>query len=228
MSGTRKSLWLVSILLVAALVACSDDDTGTPGPDPSETEITADRCLVWLHGRSGTGAEPVEHPDHVELSPTGNDTADGGFQWLYDTDENFREATTRIEEWIDHVECTDVVVHGFSNGAAFASSLWCNGESFDGRLRGVVVDDPVTDEAVLDCAPPADVPAALYWTGALTEAQPGTPCADIGYTCSGDVVLGINNYAAELGVAVQPSPHSGHDAHREAPELLEWLLGSSM
>lgn len=118
-----------------------------------------------------------------------------------------------------------MVLHGFSNGAAFTASLYCSGESFEGRLRGVVIDDPVTDEAVHDCDPPAGVPAALYWTGSLTEAQPGVRCEDIGYTCSGEVILGIDAYATELGVEVQASPHTDHTAFPDAPELLEWLLG---
>lgn len=218
-------LLVIWIGLVVSVVACGNDgEAGPTGPDPSQIDMTAERCLVRLHGRSETGADPVEHRDHAELSPTGNDAVDGGNQWLYDTAEHRSEALDSVEAWIDQVGCTDVVLYGFSNGGGFAGSLFCGGESFDGRLRGVVVDDPVTDEAVVDCDPPTGVPVALYWTGALTEAQPGARCDDIGYTCSGDVVLGIDAYAEALGTEAQASPHATHTAFEEAPELLEWLL----
>lgn len=206
------------------LVGCSDGADTRSGPEPSDTDVTAERCLVRMHGRSETGAEPVEHADHVELAPTGNDTSGEGHQWLYDTEEHRGQAMGRVEAWIDRVQCNDVVLYGFSNGAAFVASLYCRGESFDGRLRGVVIDDPVTDEAVVDCEPPEGVPAALYWTASLTEAQPGVLCADIGYTCAGDLILGVDAYADELGVDVQASPHTDHTAFQDAPELLEWLV----
>lgn len=219
---------MAAVAMMATLASCSDDTaTRSSGPDPEDTDLTADRCLVRLHGRSDTGADPVEHSDHVELSPTGNGRAGEGHQWLYDNVDHQSQATDRVEAWIDRVGCTDVVLYGFSNGAAFAGWLYCSGESFKGRLRGVVVDDPVTDEAVEGCEPPDGVPVALYWTGALTEAQAGTACDDIGFTCYGDLILGTDAYAEALGATPQPSPHDSHLPYRDAPELLEWLLDPS-
>ena len=58
----------------------------------------------------------------------------------------------------DAVEaCGPIIIDGFSNGASFAAAMYCHGETFDGRLQRVVVDDPVTDHAVDGCTPDPSV-----------------------------------------------------------------------
>jgi hypothetical protein len=62
-----------------------------------------------------------------------------------------------------------VVLSGFSNGASFVGKLVCSGETFGERLVGVVIDDPVPDLGVADCAPNSTVKTAPYWTGELAQ-----------------------------------------------------------
>ena len=115
------------------------------------------------------------------------------------------------------------MVHGFSNGASMAAALYCSGDDLDGRLVGVVVDDPVTDSATIGCAP-ADVPVTLYWTAALDDtAPPGTDCASIDWTCAGDTVRGIDAYAADLGIAPTTSPFDDHRWYVDSPVPFSWL-----
>lgn len=37
--------------------------------------------------------------------------------------------------------CSSVIVHGFSNGASAAASLFCGGETFGRRVEGYLIDD---------------------------------------------------------------------------------------
>ena len=155
----------------------------------------------------------------------GNADGWGGRQWLYFPEERYTEAVGVVRSAIDAMGCTDVVVHGFSNGAAFAASLYCHGESFDGRLRGVIVDDPVTDHGVDTCTPAAGVQLALYWTGGLAEqSTPGAACKPMDWTCQGDSLIGIDAYAAALGThgAAEPE-HASHTPIDEPPEIAAWL-----
>ena len=115
------------------------------------------------------------------------------------------------------------MVHGFSNGGAFAGALYCRGETLGGRLRGVIVDDPVPDHGTAGCTPPAGVPVALYWTGALTEATPGADSAPLDWTCAGGSLVGIDAYAAALGTPVLPSPNRGHQPVADPPQVAAWL-----
>jgi hypothetical protein len=115
------------------------------------------------------------------------------------------------------------VLDGFSNGAAFAAKLYCRGETFGGRLVGVIVDDPVVDHAVEGCSPARGVRIALYWTGALDgTSQPGWNCAQQDWTCEGGTTIGIDAYQGALGVARRPSVHGTHAWFQEPPELSSW------
>jgi pimeloyl-ACP methyl ester carboxylesterase len=212
------------LAVLAVLAACGGGGGGGAEPPrpPERSDVVADRCLVRLHGRGDQGADPVDRGTYAEVAPTGNGTAGDGYEWRYDSTEAFTTARELVVGWIEAVGCERVVVDGFSNGGGFAGALYCRGESFDGRLVGVVLDDPVPDDAVAACRPPeADV--ALYWTGALAEAEPGVACADIGFTCGGDVLLGIDAYAEALGTTAQASPYDEHRWYRDAPELAEML-----
>lgn len=211
--------------LVALLAACGDDEpSAAPTPTaPERSDVTSEACLVRIHGRSETGADPVARDGYAEVSPTGNGPAGEGHEWVYDTDETYEEARDLVVGWVDAVACERVVLNGFSNGGGFTGALLCRGEDFGGRLAGVVIDDPVPDDAVEDCDPAPDVPVALYWTGALTEAEAGVACDDIGYTCAGETLLGIDAYAEALGVEAQASPNEEHVWFRDAPELPTWL-----
>jgi hypothetical protein len=101
--------------------------------------------------------------------------------------------------------------------------LYCQGETFDGRLVRVVIDDPVPDAAVQDCSPDPTVRVTLYWTGALDEqAQPGWDCSEADWTCDGGTTIGIDAYATALGTDVQSSPFDDHQWYTDAPELTAW------
>ncbi|CAN5806614.1 hypothetical protein BH24ACT5_BH24ACT5_00060 [soil metagenome] len=208
------------------LVACSTDQSSTPTTtEPSD--LRADACLVRLHGRSDVGTTPVVHERFLELSPNGNAIYQDGLQWLYFPEDNYSTAVSNVVIAIDDAGCRRVVLYGFSNGAAFGAKLYCRGEDFDSRLVGVVIDDPVPDLGTLDCAPTAGVPAVLYWTGSLQEAQDGRDdCEEIGWTCEGGSAVSIETTAAWLAVPGTPSPFYDHIPFRDAPEIGEWLLGS--
>jgi len=220
--SSRRLAGAVTGLVTLVLPACGDDAaTPTTTVPPG---FTAERCLVRLHGKGDTGAAPVLQDGFAELSPTGNVGAGDGHQWLYFPDERYDEARGAVADAIDAAGCERVVLAGFSNGGGFAGALFCRGETFGGTVVGVVVDDPVTDEAVLDCAPDAGVDAALYWTGALDDVTAGVDCGEIGWTCAGGTIIGVDAYASALGVEVQASPFADHEWYRDAPELEAWLL----
>jgi len=179
---------------------------------------------VYVHGRSAAGAAPTVTDGIGELAPNGNVRFGDGFGWEYSSEEQYSGARAIIGDIIDDAECSNVVLTGFSNGAAFVAKLYCQGESFEGSVAGFVIDDPVPDTAVQECAPDPSAQVALYWTGGLADdAQPGTECAELGWTCDGDVLLGIEAYAEALGTEILESPYSDHRWFRDAPEINRWL-----
>ncbi len=238
---------VVAVGVAAALGGCGDDDddggaetssaatvstTGAPpaGTDATGTEATGTaaggtapggRCLVRLHGKGGAGGDPVTEGDVTILAPTGNADGWGARQWLYFPDTEYEAARTIVADAV--AGCEEVIVNGFSNGGAFAAKLYCRGETFDGRLVRVVVDDPVVDGSVTGCQPDPGVAVTLYWTGALEEtAQPGWDCAEGDWTCEGGTTIGIDAFAAALGVLAQDSPFDDHQWYLDAPELADW------
>ncbi len=158
------------------------------------------------------------------LFPRGNDEGWGGRQWNYLDAENYAAATSVVATSIDDAGCSAVAINGFSNGGAFAAKLYCEGETFGGRVVGVVIDDPVPDAATADCAPAASVEAQLYWTGGLLPtATVGTDCGDIDWTCEGGTIVGIDTFSTAAGLAITPSPFTEHRPYSDAPEPMMWL-----
>jgi pimeloyl-ACP methyl ester carboxylesterase len=187
-------------------------------------EVRSDRCLVRLHGKGSSGTDPVLDGTVAVLAPDGNGEGWGDREWRYETTDELRAATSIVRDTIDAAGCERIAVQGFSNGGAFAVALLCAGESFGGRLVGVVVDDPVTDAASADCRPADGVEVVLYWTGALDEIAPaGTVCAELDWTCSGPVIRGVAAIAADLGIDVTASPLTDHTSYVDAPEPSRWL-----
>lgn len=179
--------------------------------------------MVWLHGKGGSGWATSSDATFTYVAPTGNGSGWGGRQWLYDTGGDFAAAVGIIRSAADAEGCTTIAVHGFSNGGAMAAKLFCSGETFGGRLVGVVVDDPVTDHGTAGCTPAAGVHVKLYWTGALSYVAPGTDCGPIDWTCAGGSVIGVDATAANLGVGVSASPFTSHTWYIGAPEPTSWL-----
>jgi pimeloyl-ACP methyl ester carboxylesterase len=219
--GVRVRTVAMGLAFSAAFVACSDDTDRSAVGDPPTSGAVSERCLVRLHGKGGDGGA-TEVVDGVSvISPSGNDEAWGGRQWLYFPDDEYQTARDEVEQAI--AGCQQVIVNGFSNGGAFAGALYCRGETFDGRLVRVVIDDPVPDAAVEGCAPDPSVGVTLYWTGGLeAEAQPGWDCGEADWTCDGGRTIGIEAYAAALGTEVTPSPFDDHQWYTDAPELTTW------
>ncbi len=224
--------WRRSAILLCATIglAVANASCGSEVEDGSSWEVppgfNADRCLVQVHGRSEEGAAPRKLSDYAVLRPDGNvPNEGGGRKWTYDTDESYSDALARITEVVDDAGCQVVVLHGFSNGGGFTGALLCRGETLGGRLVGAVVDDPVPDDSS-PCRPDASVKIAVFWTGGLEGATPGRSCAELGWTCAGDFLVGIEEYAERLGAAVTPSVHDEHLVYDDAPQIREWLVDS--
>ncbi len=192
-----------------------------PPPAPAPPTLT---CLVRLHGKGGGGAPAaVDGNGLTVVSPGGNGEGWGGRQWLYFPDDRYSAMRSGITAAIDGAGCGRVIVNGFSNGGAAAAELYCRGETFGGRLLGVVIDDPVPDASANGCRPGSGVRGALYWTGGLAgTAQPGWNCGDGDWTCEGGTTIGIDAYAANLGLAISPSIHGDHEPYTNPPELTAW------
>lgn len=220
--GVAVAAGIVVVLAIVAVVAFVDRD----GSADRVTTSPNGACIVKLHGKGGDGAPTTVEGATTIVSPTGNAAGWGGRQWSYFPSARYDEARAVITDAIVSTGCTRVALNGFSNGAAFAAALYCRGETFDGRLVGVMIDDPVTDHAVDGCAPAAGIPVALYWTGALEgQAVPGWDCASADWTCDGGTTIGITAYAAALRTAPVASPHTDHVANADAPEPARWLAG---
>jgi pimeloyl-ACP methyl ester carboxylesterase len=227
--GLVAGVGLLLVLLVLGVVVAIRGGGDDAAPDSPGARNGP--CIVRLHGKGGSG-EPTTITGAVAVvSPRGNGTGWNGRQWSYATDADYTAARTVVATAIAANGCTSVVLNGFSNGAAFAAKLYCRGETFDGHVVGVVVDDPVTDHAVDGCAPATGVKAALYWTGALEggphrgPATPGWSCAEADWTCEGGSTIGIVAYAATLHLTVMPSPNTEHAAFGAVPEPARWLAG---
>jgi hypothetical protein len=179
------------------------------------------RCVVFLHGKSGTGFPTERGASYLRVGPTGNADGWGGRQWLYFPEAKLAELRTLVGDAIAREGCTEVILHGFSNGGAAVAKLYCTGERFGGRVIGYVMDDPVPDHAADGCAPAAGTQAKLYWTTALTPA-PGWSCSEQDWTCEGGSTVGIQKFAANLGLSVTPSVHTRHEPTLDPPEYRSW------
>jgi pimeloyl-ACP methyl ester carboxylesterase len=209
---------------VALLAGCGSSSEPAASDPPSSTTVpttTSGRCVVRLHGKGGAGAETTVADGVTIVAPEGNGEGWGGRQWTYFPDDQFAAARAVVADAVE--SCDQIIVNGFSNGGAFAAKLYCRGESFDGRLERVVVDDPVVDQAVEGCQPDPAVEVTLYWTGALADtAQPGWQCSEADWTCEGGVTIGIDAYAEALSTEVLDSPFDAHQWYVDAPEVAEW------
>jgi hypothetical protein len=210
------------LALAAALTGCSEgSDRSTVATSTTAGPAATERCVVRLHGKGGQGAATVVDDEVSVIAPDGNAEGWGARQWLYFPDGEYTSARDTVDAAIDG--CGQLIVNGFSNGGAFAAKLYCRGETFDGRLTRVVVDDPVVDHAADACTPDPSVDLTLYWTGALEpQAQPGWDCTEADWTCEGGRTIGIDAYAEALRTQPKQSPFDDHQWHTEAPELSAW------
>jgi hypothetical protein len=178
---------------------------------------------VRLHGKGGGEAQSYDAGGVRVLTPNGNESGWGGRQWLYFPNGKYNQARKVVEKAIDDEDCGVVIVNGFSNGGAFAAKLYCQGETFGGRVIRYVVDDPVVDHGVDRCSPAPSTAVTLYWTGFLEgTARPGWDCDEQDWTCEQGETIGIDAYADALGTSAKPSRYSTHEWYQDAPELSRW------
>ncbi len=215
-----RALWLVGLVALACRPSPARSDPESAMPPLPDGGLR--RCVVHLHGKGARCAAPEVTGGLVHLRPQGNGEGWGGRQWLYFPASRFLEMRQIIDHAIAAAGCTQVLLHGFSNGASAAARLVCSGESFGDKLVGTIVDDPVPDHGVEGCAPKAGAKIRLYVTGALAEGAAGALCAPRDWTCEGGSTIGIGNYARLLGVPPVQSPNTTHAPLAAPPEYKEW------
>lgn len=159
------------------------------------------KCIITLHGKGGAGGATWQNGDIAMISPTGN--GDGGgwgpAHWEYATPTTYNQALGLINNSLTPENCGQIVLIGFSNGASMASKVYCQGQTFGGKLVGVIVDDPVPDQAVDNCAPGSGVNVRLIMSNDLGFATDGMACPG-GWTCQG-TLYGRTTYQSRLGSA---------------------------
>ncbi len=198
----------------------TNPDPPNPPTDPNPpVSPSGQKCVIFLHGKGAWGFT-VDSGDWISSGPNGNAEGWGQGQWLYFPEGNYQQVVNILTSAAEG--CGQIVLHGFSNGAAAAAKVYCRGETFNGRLVGVIVDDPVTDHAVEGCSPASGVKAVIYWTGSLEFFPPGSNCASDDWTCEGGSIIGIVAYASAMGAPYKQSINGGHSPYPNPPELFEW------
>ncbi len=162
------------VVTLVAVLGLGTTALGHHAPaEASAPEPVGQRCVVLLHGKGGEGdSTEIDEQGVATIRPTGNAEAWDGWEWRYFPDESFDEALTIVNEAA--AACDAVLLGGFSNGAAFAAKLYCRGETLDGRLLAVVVDDPVPDGGVTHAPPtprsPSRSTGPVPWTTRPSQA----------------------------------------------------------
>jgi hypothetical protein len=179
---------------------------------------TGTKCVVDLHGRGSGGGQPFDGGNFTIQAPQANQPYGGGWVWIYFPDGTYQQMLGPVTAATSG--CGQVILHGFSNGAAAAANIYCRGESFGGKLVGVIVDDPVMDNGADNCAPASGVKVSLYFTGGIPYGPQS--CIDIGFTCNQDQLIGIPTYSSRLGTSAKQSVNFGHSPYSNPPELSQW------
>ncbi len=183
-----------------------------PGGGDTPPRPSGQRCVVFLHGRGGSGGDTSSFDGITTVRPQGNQGYDSGSVWIYFPSSEYSSMVQAVKAAIPD-SCGQILLRGFSNGGAAASKMFCQGETFGGRLIGVVSDDPVMDQGTLACAPPAGVPALVFETGAL---PPGDySCSDNGFTCEGGSVVPAATYVGRMSAlaSLRASSATDHSCH---------------
>lgn len=203
-AGTRTgSTSVISDTNASASQALQFNSTGGP---------SGKRCVVFLHGKGGSGAPTTIEGGNTWIWPTGNADGWGGRQWLYATSTEYNQALTIINNALAPEACGQIVLAGGSNGAAMAAKTYCQGQNFGGRLVGVIPDDPVPDEGVNNCAPAAGVALQLVQSDEMNSwvGDSIRTCSSMGdWTCQGNVLPRMI-YSSRIG-AVNPHYSPRHE-----------------
>ncbi len=230
MGAVRTSMRSLLLLACAlALHACKPKELdrleakGLPPPLPMpQADAGPRRCIVHLHGKGEHGKPARIEGDLVHVWPEGNGEGWGGRQWLYFPAGEFEQVRMVVLSAILAAACDRVILHGFSNGASAAAKLVCAGESFGGKLAGAIIDDPVPDRSLAGCTPAPGVKLKLYVTGGLSHGVAGTQCKKLDWTCEGDTLVGIDEYARLLGAPKTQSPNTQHAPLAAPEEYATW------
>lgn len=212
-NGSTAAAAAPESLAPRAVAPVADDAHAKPAPR---------QCVVFLHGKSGKGEPLLQGPVYALVRPNGNAEGWGGRQWIYFPESHYAEVRQIVARAIEESGCERVILHGFSNGGALTAKLYCRGEDFGGKVIGYVIDDPVVDHAADQCKPLAGKGLRLYWTGALSKATDGWECEDGDWTCEGGTTIGIDKYAANLGVKPTQSAKTKHAPYDEPPDYARW------
>jgi hypothetical protein len=124
---------------------------------------------------------------------------------------------------------TDIWLHGFSDGAGVCLDLLRLGEDFDGRLRGVVLDDPAPAVGVT-YSNPNNIPVVLYATSANGTTWNVNSLSGFDVLTPIESALGVTRKRSSLfGGATDHAPmtRSGSSGPYAPPELLSGSSWSS-
>jgi hypothetical protein len=191
---------------------------------------TGARCYVGLHGWDGYGEDGLPGLTATNIQPNGNIALGynnvyktNTFMWMYYDDQfdypasrypqaSYSGALAVVRAAVAARDCGQIVVQGFSNGGAFAAKLYCRGETFGGRVVGFIIDDPVTDKGVDNCARPAGVRVKLYHsTDLMATAGAGGPCRPyLTWFCDGNWRYTAPQYDALIGASNDGPFKLGH------------------
>ncbi|MGE3328867.1 MAG: hypothetical protein AB7N61_26030 [Acidimicrobiia bacterium] len=189
-----------------------DVDPGLAGPSHGAGGA---RCFLGLHGWGYFGedaAPPGMEADNVQ--PNGNidlgywpQYQRDAYMWVYFDDQSdyprsrfaqasFDGALSVVNLALAEHDCGQIVVQGFSNGAAFAAKMYCRGETLGDRVVGYIIDDPVTDKGVDGCDPAAGMNVRLYHsTDIANTAGGGGPCRPtLTWFCDGNWRYSVSQY----------------------------------
>lgn len=191
-AGNRSSL-------AQLLSHASSSSTGYVRFTPGSTNppVSGKKCTVVLHGAGGgsIGSSDWGRYNNQPVALVQPRSPQGNF-WLYDgphngqydptssTDETYyNEAVTTITNAANNAGCTgSILLMGQSNGGAMAAKMYCRGNTLNGRLAGLILDDPVPDQAVLNCAKPALKYRVYLYSDELTNEA--NQASGVGYRCS--------------------------------------------
>ncbi len=165
---------------------------GTITPPPA-----GKKCTVLLHGAGGgsIGSADWGRYNNQPVALIQPRSPNGNF-WLYDGPHNFQfdptssadenyynDTVTSINNAVNTEGCTGaILLMGQSNGGAMAAKMYCRGYDFNGRLTGLILDDPVPDQAVLNCnRQNLKYKIYLYSDGLTNEAN---QAGGVNYRCS--------------------------------------------
>lgn len=167
--------------------SCPSGQTGTPpNCTTPPSGPSGKRCVINLHGKGGSGGATYTSGGITFISPTGN--GDGGgwgpAHWEYPSESNYQAALSIIVNAANSQSCGQIALIGFSNGAAMAAKMYCRGYTFNGKLLGVIVDDPVPDQTVASCSPGSGVSLRLVQSNDMLWLTDGAACPG-GWTCQG-------------------------------------------